>query len=64
MRKIVSFIVALFLLTTMKAQENSIAKNPIVITGKLIRITKPLREFTLADNLPFVKVRDENGIIG
>ncbi len=40
-------------------------EKPIVITGKLIRITKPLRDFTSLDKMiPDVKVRDEEGIIG
>lgn len=42
------------------------AKSPQVITGTLIKVTKPpLRDFTLADkSIPDVIVRDENGIIG
>lgn len=38
---------------------------PSIITGKLIRVTKPLRDMTSADKLiPDVKVRDDDGIIG
>ena len=47
------------------AQDKVIARNPVVITGKLIRITKPLRDFKSSDRLiPDVKVRDLDGIIG
>lgn len=65
MRKLLTAALALFLLLSVKAQENVIAKNPIVITGQLVKVTKPLRDFTEADKaIPDVKVRDENGVIG
>lgn len=40
-----------------------IAQNPEVIQGKLIRVTKPLAQFTATDDIPYVKVRDENGVL-
>ena len=47
------------------AQEAVVAKNPDVIIGQLIKVTKDLRSFTLADKaIPDVRVRDEDGIIG
>ncbi|MEP6846980.1 MAG: hypothetical protein ABI861_13295, partial [Panacibacter sp.] len=65
MRKIPFFLAALFALHTVHAQESLIAKNPVIITGKLIRITKALRDFGPADkSIPDVRVRDEDGIIG
>jgi hypothetical protein len=39
------------------------AQNPEVIRGRLIRVTKPLAQFTAADEIPYVKVRDENGVL-
>ena len=46
------------------AQEKAVI-NPIeVITGKLIKSTKSLKDFTAVDEIPFVRVRDEKGIIG
>ncbi len=45
------------------AQERVIARDPEVITGKLIKVTKPLRDFTTTDEIPFVKVRDEKGML-
>src|SRR5437867_1931357 len=50
---------------SVNAQDRVLVKNPVVVTGKLIKITKPLRDFTPADKaIPDIKVRDENGIIG
>jgi hypothetical protein len=46
------------------AQELVIARDPEVVTGKLIKVTKPLRDFKKSDDIPYVKVRDEDGIIG
>ncbi|MEJ7675911.1 MAG: hypothetical protein WKF59_25230 [Chitinophagaceae bacterium] len=47
------------------AQNNIIAKNPVVVTGKLIKITRPLREFKPGERtIPNVIVRDLDGIIG
>ncbi len=57
--------IALLLTCALHAQDKSIFKNPVVITGKLIKITKPLRDFTPADKaIPDVRVRDLDGIIG
>ena len=65
MRKIFITLVSFVFVLALQAQDRMIAKNPIVITGRLIRITKPLRDFTLADKaIPDVKVRDLDGIIG
>ena len=58
-------VVALFSFCVLHAQQKILAKNPEVITGHLIKVTKPLREFTLADkSIPDVIVRDLDGIIG
>jgi hypothetical protein len=47
------------------AQNQTVFKNPVVITGRLVKITKPLRDFTPADKaIPDVRVRDLDGIIG
>ena len=65
MRKIIITILSLLFVFSVQAQDKLIARNPIVITGKLIRITKPLRDFKPADKaIPDVKVRDLDGIIG
>jgi hypothetical protein len=57
-------VALLFCLCDVQAQKNVVASNPVVITGHLTRITKPLRDFKAADELPFVKVRDLEGIVG
>ena len=65
MRKIIITTLSLLFVFSVQAQDKVIARNPIVITGKLIRITKPLRDFKPADKaIPDVKVRDLDGIIG
>jgi hypothetical protein len=65
MKKLLTSLLVLCCVAGLKAQaDRVIATNPIVITGKLVKVTKPLREYTAADNIPFVKVRDENGIVG
>jgi Fibronectin type III domain./Bacterial pre-peptidase C-terminal domain. len=65
MLKILFSVAGIFLLSGAYSQIKVLAKDPVVITGKLIRTTKPLRDFTIADKaIPDVKVRDEDGIIG
>ncbi len=65
MRRLSFLLIAFFLAYTAAAQVSVIAKNPEVITGKLIKVTKDLRNFTSADKaIPDVIVRDEDGIIG
>jgi Secretion system C-terminal sorting domain/Fibronectin type III domain/Bacterial pre-peptidase C-terminal domain len=65
MKKLLFVVVAFFCLQTISAQQNILAKNPIVITGKLVKITKPLRDFKPSDKaIPDVIVRDLNGIVG
>ena len=65
MRKIFITLLSLLCIFSVRAQDKVIAGNPVVITGKLIRITKPLRDFKPSDRLiPNVKVRDLDGIIG
>ncbi len=65
MRKILLSTCMLVCACAVYAQQKVIAKNPVVITGKLIRITKPLRDFKPSDKaIPDVKVRDLDGIIG
>lgn len=64
MQKLFMAVALLFCLCDVQAQKNVVASNPVVITGHLTRITKPLRDFKAADELPFVKVRDLEGIVG
>ena len=65
MRKLLFLFFLFFSCIYANAQEAVIAKNPDVVTGQLIKITKDLRNFTLADKaIPDVRVRDEDGIIG
>ena len=66
MKKNLSALLLFVILSnTTIAQEKVIARNPEVITGQLIRVTKPLSKMTPADKLiPDVPVRDLNGIIG
>ncbi len=65
MRKYSLLLISFLLVYTANAQESVIAKNPEVITGNLIKITKDIRNFTSADkSIPDVIVRDEDGIIG
>jgi hypothetical protein len=64
MRKFLCFgAFAFLLLHQSPANAQVIAQNPEVIQGKLIRVTKPLAQFTNADEIPYVKVRDENGVL-
>ncbi|MEI8058665.1 MAG: T9SS type A sorting domain-containing protein [Ferruginibacter sp.] len=64
MQKLILAVVLLFFVPHIQAQKNIVATNPVVITGHLTRITKPIRDFKAADELPFVKVRDLEGIVG
>jgi len=64
MQKLFIAVALLFCVFDIHAQKNVVASNPVVITGHLTRITKPLRDFKAADELPFVKVRDLEGIVG
>ncbi|MDQ6762148.1 MAG: hypothetical protein M3015_05920, partial [Bacteroidota bacterium] len=65
MRKFFFLLISFSTFYVANAQEAVIAKNPEVITGKLVKITKALRDFTAADkSIPDVIVRDEEGIIG
>ncbi|MEP6617427.1 MAG: fibronectin type III domain-containing protein [Ginsengibacter sp.] len=65
MLKILFSLTALFILSGSDAQVGLLAKKPVVIIGKLVRTTKPLRDYKLSDKaIPDVKVRDEDGIIG
>lgn len=61
MKRILFFLFTFFFCCNAYTQ----SKGPLVITGKLIGITKPLKDFTTFDKMiPDVKVRDEEGIIG
>ena len=65
MRKFFTTASMLCLLLSVKAQEQEFAKNTEVITGQLVRVTKPLRDYKETDKaIPDVIVRDENGMIG
>ncbi len=64
MLKIFTIMAACCFLYTASAQETAFPRDPVVITGQLIKITKPLRDISPADaRIPDVKVRDENGRI-
>jgi Secretion system C-terminal sorting domain len=60
MKKIPILFVLLFLATQIQAQENVLARNPIVTSGKLIRIANP---FERAPGITDIPVRNERGII-
>ncbi len=65
MRKHLLTVFAILFSCALYAQNQSVFKNPVVITGRLVKITKPLRDFTPADKaIPDVRVRDLDGIIG
>ena len=65
MQKIFTTAALLFLVLATKAQDKIIATNPVVITGHLIKITKPLRDYKPGERaIPDIKVRDLDGIIG
>ncbi|MEI7470999.1 MAG: T9SS type A sorting domain-containing protein [Chitinophagaceae bacterium] len=65
MRKQLLTVFVLLFSCALFAQNQSFFKNPIVLTGRLVKITKPLRDFTPADKaIPDVRVRDLDGIIG
>ena len=65
MRKLFIAVASLFFVHALQAQKNVVATNPVVITGHLVKITKPLKDFTPADKaIPDVIVRDLNGIVG
>jgi hypothetical protein len=65
MRKLLLLAVTLFLMQAINAQKDVIAKNPTILTGHLVKVTKALRDFKASDKaLPDVIVRDLDGIIG
>jgi hypothetical protein len=66
MKKLSLLLVSTIVFASLGFAQNDrlLAQNPEVITGQLIRITKPLSQLTPADKLiPDVPVRDENGRI-
>lgn len=64
-RLTIAGLLCLLVCQSQAQQGEVIARNPEVITGRLIRTTKPLRDMTPADKLiPAVPVRDMEGIIG
>jgi Secretion system C-terminal sorting domain/Bacterial pre-peptidase C-terminal domain/Fibronectin type III domain len=65
MRKLLLLAVTFFCMQMINAQQNANASTPIVITGHLVKVTKPLRDFKASDKaIPDVTVRDMDGIIG
>jgi hypothetical protein len=65
MRKLLLLAVTLFLMQAINAQKDVIAKNPTILTGHLVKVTKALRDFKSSDKaLANVIVRDLDGIIG
>jgi hypothetical protein len=64
-RRTLLFTVLILFSVCAMAQENIILVNPRVVTGQLIKVTPPVKNFrrdrtTIAD----IKVRDEDGVIG
>ena len=49
MRKLLFAAASLFFVYSLQAQNSVVATNPVVITGHLIKITKPLKDFTPGD---------------
>ena len=45
-------------------RSRSSSGDPEVITGHLVKVTKPLRDFKSSDHIAYVKVRDLDGIVG
>lgn len=65
MKKLFLFFLGSAIIQLAEAQEGKvIARDPEIITGQLVRIAGPLSQMRAGDGIPFVKVRDENGIIG
>ena len=65
MRKLLSTLLTMFILSGVFTSVYAQLKNPVVVTGKLIRTTKPLRDFKPGEKIiPDVIVRDLDGIIG
>ena len=65
MNKIISTLLASLFFLSLHAQDAVLARHPTVVTGKLVRVTKALRDMTAADRaMPEKIVRDLNGIIG
>ncbi len=64
MLKFLCTALAFFSLLSIRAQERVLAQNPIVVTGQLIKVTPPLRDFKLPLGYNPKVVRDLNGIIG
>ncbi len=65
MRKLLLLAVTLFLVQAINAQKDVIAKNPTILTGHLVKVTKALRDFKASDKaIPDIIVRDLDGIIG
>jgi hypothetical protein len=65
MRKLLLFSAVILLAHSLSAQQNTVEKALVVITGELVKVTKALKDFKPADaSIADIKVRDENGIIG
>lgn len=64
MRKLTLSFLALVLLLAAHGQDKIVARNPVVITGKLIKVTPALRDYHPAPLNNNVRVRDKDGIIG
>ena len=65
MHKMITAALSLILVLNIKAQDKIIAGNPTIITGHLVKITRPLRDYKLGEKaIPDIIVRDLNGIVG
>lgn len=66
MKKLLPFVIMLLIYgNNAAAQKNFIAKNPLVITGNMISLSEPVKNFKKAASpIADITVRDEDGIIG
>lgn len=65
MNKILFTLLSVLIFSAAYAQEKIIARNPTVITGRLVKVTGELRNYKLSDKaIPDVIVRDLDGIVG
>ena len=52
------------IISLLSFSQDGIVKNAEVVTGNLVRVTKPLKDLTAEDlNYPYIQVRNEDGRI-
>ena len=55
---------SLTIISLLSFSQDGIVKNVEVVTGNLVRVTKPLKDLTAEDlNYPYIHVRNEDGRI-